>query len=101
MGNLPEAAKSYEAALEIRQRLAKAQPDSAKRQRDLSMAYAKLADVYQRQLKIALAMETLAKGGKVAARLAAAQPDNADAKEHAAWFEGRIAALPLRKPGHR
>ena len=46
-GNLPEALKSFRDSLAIRDRLAKADPDNAGWQRDLSVSYAKLANAYR------------------------------------------------------
>ena len=44
-GNLPEALKSYQDSLDIRDRLARADPGNAGWQRDLSVSYKKVGDV--------------------------------------------------------
>jgi tetratricopeptide (TPR) repeat protein len=92
-GNLPEALKSFQGGLAIRDRLAKADPNNAGWQRDLSVSDAKLADFYRRQGEMALAKDALGKGLEIMRRMAALSPDNAQWKEDLAWFERRNAAL--------
>ena len=52
-GNLPEALKSYHDSLAIADRLAKADPNNAGWQRDLSVTYNKVGDVLVAQGNLA------------------------------------------------
>ena len=65
-------------ALAIRERLAKAEPDRADYQRDLSVSYNKMGDLYGALGQGEQAREAYARSLAIAERLAAAEPDRAD-----------------------
>jgi tetratricopeptide (TPR) repeat protein len=92
-GNLPEALRSYRSAQEPMNRLAKADPNNAGWQYDLSVSYANLANLYRRRGEAALAKDALSKGKAIMERMTKLSPDNAAWKKDLAWFEGQIAAL--------
>ena len=76
-GNLAEALQSYRAGLAIRERLAKADPDNAGWQRDLSVSYEKVGDVQVAQGDLAGALQSYRASLAIAERLAKADPSNA------------------------
>jgi len=90
-GNLAEALKSYRDSLTIRARLAEADQGNAGWQRDLSVSYAKLADVSQRMGRAADALAALRQGQAIMTRLTKLSPDNAHWRQDLAWFDGQIA----------
>jgi tetratricopeptide (TPR) repeat protein len=92
-GNLPEALKSFQGSLSIRDRLAKADPNNAGWQRDLSVSYSKVGNVYRRQGDTAKAKDALNTGKAIMERMTKLSPDNATWKDDLAWFEGQIEAL--------
>src|SRR5262249_59691132 len=57
-GNLAEALKSFRESLGIRERLAKADPDSADGQRDLSVYHERVGDVLKAQGNLAEALKS-------------------------------------------
>jgi hypothetical protein len=69
-----------------RVRLAKADSGNAGWQRDLSVAYAKLADGYR-------TAGQLPEARAIIAHLVAQHPDWAEWKKDLTWFDGQIAAL--------
>jgi hypothetical protein len=92
-GNLPAALKSFRDGLAIRDRLAQADPGNAGWQRDLSVSYAKLADVSKRNGEAATALDMLQQGRAIMVRLTTLSPDNAVWRRDLAWFDGQIAEL--------
>jgi tetratricopeptide (TPR) repeat protein len=92
-GNLPEALKTYQAGLAIRDRLSKSDPGNAGWQRDLAVSFSKLADVHKQLGEKAKARDYLRQGQAILARLTKLSPDNAEWKSDLAWFDGQIAVL--------
>ena len=92
-GDLAGALKSYRDSLAIADRLAKSDPGNAGWQRDLSVSYGKLADVYLKSRQPAAAQKALAAGRDIVARLVANFPDWAQWKQDLAEFDRQIAAL--------
>ncbi len=76
-GNLPDALKSYRGSLGIAGRLAKADPNNAGWQRDLSVSYEKVGDVLVAQGNLTGALESYRGSLGIAGRLAKADPNNA------------------------
>jgi hypothetical protein len=85
--------KSFRDGLAIADRLAKADPGNAGWQHDLSVSYAKLADVYRKSEQAAKAREALAAGRVIIARLVTQFPDHTLWKQDLVWFDQQIAAL--------
>ncbi len=69
-GNLPEAAKSYQASLAIMQHLAQSDPGNEGWQRDLSIAYEKVGDVQEDQRNFPDALKSYQADLAIAERLA-------------------------------
>jgi hypothetical protein len=92
-GNLPDALKSYHDGLAIADRLAKSDPGNAGWQHDLSVSYAKLADLFRRSGDQAKALDALSQGREIILRMTALSPDNAVWKRDLSWFREQIAAL--------
>lgn len=92
-GNLAEALTTYRNAAAIADRLAKADPNNAGWQRDLSVSYSKVGNVYRRQGDTAKAKDALNTGKAIMERMTKLSPDNATWKDDLAWFEGQIEAL--------
>jgi hypothetical protein len=92
-GNLSAALKSYEAQHEIISRLAQSDPGNAKWQRDLSVSFAKLADVHKQSGDKARARDYLRQGQAIMARLTKLSPENAQWKSDLAWFDSEIVKL--------
>ena len=76
-GNLPAALTSYQASLGIAERLAKADPDNAGWQRDLSVSHNKIGDVQVAQGNLPAALTSYQASLGIRERLARADPDNA------------------------
>jgi len=68
---------AYRASLEIRARLAAADPGNAGWQRDLSVSHNKLGDVLRAQGDLTAALAAYRASLEISARLAAADPGNA------------------------
>jgi hypothetical protein len=92
-GNLGAALTSYQASLTIAERLAKSDPGNAGWQRDLSVSYAKLANIYLKTEQSIKAREALSTGRDIIAPLVTQFPDQAQWKHLLAWFDQKIAAL--------
>jgi hypothetical protein len=92
-GNLPEALKSYREGLAIADRLAKADPDNARWQRDLSVSYSNIANAFKKAGDKAMALDALRQGGAIMVRLTSFSPENAVWKRDLAEFDGQIAEL--------
>src|ERR1019366_1692035 len=91
--DLAAALQSYQDSHAIFDRLAKSDPGNAGWQRDLSVSYAKLADVYLKSQQATKDKEALAAGRDISASLVARFPDQATWKQDLAWFYAQIAAL--------
>ncbi|MGC1586894.1 MAG: hypothetical protein WA791_14550, partial [Rhodomicrobium sp.] len=76
-GNLPEALKSFQGSLNIRDRLAKADPNNAGWQRDLSVSYDRVGDVLVAQGNLPEALKSFQGSLDIRDRLAKADPNNA------------------------
>jgi tetratricopeptide (TPR) repeat protein len=76
-GNLLEALKAFRDGLAIADRLAKADPGNAKRQRELSVSYDRVGDVLWARGELSKALKSYRAGLVIAERLAKADPDNA------------------------
>ena len=61
-GDLKAALKSFQDGLVVFERLAQSDPGNAGWQRDLSVSYAKLADVYRKSTETAKVRDALAAG---------------------------------------
>ena len=77
-GNLTEALKTFRDSLAIADRLAKADPDNAGWQRDLSVAYDRVGDVLVAQGNLTEALKSFRDGLAIADRLAKADPTTQD-----------------------
>ena len=66
---------SFNAALAIADRLAKAEPGNLRLQRDLAVSYAKLADVYLKAKQVSQAQEALAADRVIIAQLIEQHPE--------------------------
>jgi len=78
LGETSRAKARYLILLENHERLAAAEPDRADYQRDLSVSYNKMGDLYAALGQGEQAREAFAKALGIAERLAAAEPDRAD-----------------------
>src|SRR5271166_1770015 len=76
-GNLPEAMKSYQAGLAIRDRLAQSDPGNAGWQRDLPVSLEKVGDVQVAQGNLPEAMKSYRASLAIRDRLAQSDPGNA------------------------
>ena len=90
-GDLAGALESYRASMAIRERLAKADPDNAGWQRDLSVSHSKNGDVLVAQGDLAGALESYRASMAIAERLAKADPNNASWQRDLAWSHWRLA----------
>ena len=90
--DLPAAVKTYQATLQIKDRLAKSDPQNAKWQNDLAFTYAKLADAFSRQGQAVDARQALTAGRDIVATLTAKYPDWEEWKQNLAWFDAQLAA---------
>jgi tetratricopeptide (TPR) repeat protein len=75
-GNLPEALKSFRDGFAIAGRLAKADPNNADWQRDLSGSYIKIGDVLVAQGNLLEALKSFHEGFAIMERLVKADPSN-------------------------
>jgi hypothetical protein len=91
-GDLPAALAKYRASLQIKDRLAKSDPQNAAWQNDLAFTYAKLADAFSRQGQVEEAKRALATGRAILVNLTAKYPDWEEWKKNLAWFDGQLAA---------
>ena len=90
---------SYRASLAIAERLAKADPGHAGRQRDLAVSHGLVATVLAGTGQTAEALEGLRKGRDIIVRLRALSPDNATLPRDLAWLDGQIVRLGGRPDG--
>ena len=78
LGQGEDARQAFAKALAIRERLAKAEPDRADYQRDLSVSYNKMGDLFSALGQGEDARQAFVKALAIAERLAKAEPDRAD-----------------------
>jgi tetratricopeptide (TPR) repeat protein len=76
--NLTEAGRLYRESLAIRERLVQMEPDCADFQRDLSVSYGRMGDLYRALGQGEPAREAYLKSLTIIERLAQAEPDRAD-----------------------
>ena len=95
-GNLTGALESYRGSLGIRDRLAKADPNNAGWQRDLSVSYEKVGDVLVAQGNLTGALESYRGSLGIADRLAKADPNNAGWQADLAASHGKLGQLYVR-----
>ena len=74
-----EVAQYYQSAMEASERLAAAEPDRADYQRDLSVSYERMGDLFKALGQGEQARQAFQRSLDIAERLAAAEPDRADA----------------------
>jgi tetratricopeptide (TPR) repeat protein len=79
-GDLKAAREYFEKSLQLRERLARQDPDSAQARRDLSVSYNQLGEVSMQLGDLKAAREYLGKDLKLAEQLARQDPDNAQAR---------------------
>jgi tetratricopeptide (TPR) repeat protein len=89
-GNLPAAMAMFQKSLAIAQQLVKAEPDSGRWQRDLSVYYNKVAEVEKAQHAFADALQTYQTSLDVIGRLAAAHPDNREWQRDVSVTQDRV-----------
>ncbi len=90
-GDAAAALTNFQAALAIREELAKPQPDNLSRQTDLAHSYAKLVSVYKELNRPSEMREALDAGREIEVRLIAAYPDAAQYKQELGWFDRQKA----------
>ena len=78
LGDGEEARQYYQRSLEIRERLAQAEPDRADYQRDLSVSYKNMGDLMSALGAGEEARQYYQRSLEIAERLAQAEPDRAD-----------------------
>jgi tetratricopeptide (TPR) repeat protein len=78
LGQGEQARDAYAKALAIAERLAKAEPDRADYQRDLSVSYERMGDLYRALGQGEQARDAYARSLAIRERLAKAEPDRAD-----------------------
>ena len=78
LGQGEDARQAFAKALAIRERLAKAEPDRADYQRDLSVSYERMGDLFRALGQGEDARQAFAKALAIRERLAKAEPDRAD-----------------------
>ena len=106
-GDLAGALKSCQASLAIRDRLAKADPDNASWQRDLSVSYAKLGYVFSKAGQSGKARKAFVAGRATLTALIARHPDWTQVKQDAYRFDQDFGSAReeinrrMRKPGSR
>jgi tetratricopeptide (TPR) repeat protein len=78
--NVPAAREAYQKGLDIRLKLAQADPTNAQAQRDLSVSYEKLGNVNRQLGNVPVAHEAYQKDLDISLKLAQADPTNAQAQ---------------------
>jgi hypothetical protein len=86
-----EALKAFRDSFAIFERLTAAVRSNRGRHRDLALSHSKLALVYERQGRIADALQEFTQGRDIMAKLVAVAPDNAQWKKDWVWLEQQIA----------
>jgi hypothetical protein len=98
-GDLAAARAAHQASLDIRVRLAAADPANTSWQRDLSVSHNRLGDVAAAAGDLAAARDHYQAGLDIAARLAAADPANTQWQRDLAFVRNRIADLKAAPEG--
>jgi tetratricopeptide (TPR) repeat protein len=88
--NLPAALNSYQAALAIRERMAKADPGNADWQRVLAWSYGRVALVIARQGDSHSALSAYRQGREIIVRLTKQSPDDAMLNKHGVWRRPQV-----------
>jgi tetratricopeptide (TPR) repeat protein len=96
-GKLAEAVELFEQGKTVSNRLAKADPDNAGWQRDLSVSYDRVGDVLVAQGNLPEALKAFRDSLAIADRLAKADPDNAGWQRDLALSFGRVAQVLARQ----
>jgi hypothetical protein len=96
-GDMAGALASYEAALEIRQRLMTAAPNYLELQHDVAGTRAHIATIQIFKGDRPAAHLSLEEGQRLTTALLAQQPDNQTLKQDAAWFAARLKELDAPK----
>jgi hypothetical protein len=94
VGDLSEARAAYQAGLDIRVRLAAADPANTQWQRDLSVSHERLGEVAAAAGELARARAAYQASLDIAVRLAAADPANAQWQSDLAYVQRKIRELP-------
>ena len=92
-GNLAEALKSFQESLAIRQRVAKADPANALRQRDLALSHGNVAAALAQQGETDQAVAEYRKARAIVARLKEQSPDDVALANDFAWYDAKISEL--------
>jgi tetratricopeptide (TPR) repeat protein len=96
LGNTKEALQAYEQSLEIRNRLATADPQNAQAQRDLSFSYSSIAEIHLKENKLAEALAWYQKALAIAEKLAALDPLNQTFQKDLRIDKRKIADIEAR-----
>ena len=92
-GDLAGALKSYREGLTMMLQVTQLDPGNTEWQRDLSVIYAKLGEVYRRSNDLNSALNVLKQGQAIMERLTTLSPDDAEWKRELGLFNDQIAAL--------
>ena len=95
-GDLPAALASYQACLAISERLAKADPNNAGWQRDLSVSHDKIGDVLEAQGNLKAALETYRNSLTISKALVAKDGSNKQWQGVLDYGIGQIGSLAYR-----
>ena len=97
-GNLTDALASYQASMDIAQRLAAADPGNAGWQRDLSVSHEKIGDVLEARGDIDAAIEAHEESLVIAQSLADRFPDHTQFQADVAITKRRLEELRANRP---
>jgi tetratricopeptide (TPR) repeat protein len=100
-GDFTRTMNEYQEARYVAERVAKADPDNADWQRDLSVAYTKVGDVQVAQGHLPEALKSFRDNLAIAERLAKADPDNAEWQRDLAVSNERIGDLHQQRQDGR
>jgi hypothetical protein len=101
-GDATAALNSYQASLDIIQRLARTDPSNTQWQRDLAVSFGNVALIEAQQDLREKALEGFRQARDIIAQLRQKSPDNATLPKDLAWYETQLAALeqpPARRMG--
>jgi tetratricopeptide (TPR) repeat protein len=91
-GKLDDALPHYQSALDIAKSVARRNPESIEFDRDVAIAYAKLARWHRQAGKAERALELFREGRAIMQRVTRLAPEHAGWKGDLAWFDAQIAA---------
>ena len=94
-GVLDQAVNAFRRGRAVAERLARADPDNARWQRDLSLSHSNIGDVQVAQGNLAAALTSYQASHDIAERLATADPGNVGWQRDLASSYGRIALIKL------